>query len=233
MTAAIALVRDLQLWTLMVSTIRVSCFVMAFGVAAFVGACTRDSGTHCGNRGGDAHCQERFGEDAPYCSLCEASLQGCSAQPAEEQECMPDIDSDGDTVAGSTSADTSSTSTTANDATSASTTSDPSDGTTASQTGDDSTSKGTTDEDGTTEADTTTGDAATDDAATDDAATDDAATDDGGTTGDSSGDDGSGSGSGSESGSETGEMCVPNGGACSNSGQCCGLNLCLGNTCGL
>jgi hypothetical protein len=207
----------------MVSAIRVSCFVMAFGVTALVGACTRENGSHCGNRGGDAHCQERFGEDAPYCSLCEVSLQGCSAEPAEEQECVPDIDSDGDTAAGSTSADTSSTSTDANDATSASTTSDPSDGTTASQTDDDSSGKGTTDDEGTSEDEGTTDDGGT----TEDGTTGSDSSDD--TTGDSSGDDGSGS----ESGSETGEACVPYGGACANSAQCCGLNLCLGNSCGL
>src|SRR5574338_226017 len=61
----------------------------AFAVmaAALLGpACSVPNQGHCGNQDGDSTCLTRD-PNKPYCSLCEASNDGCVAEPVTAEAC--------------------------------------------------------------------------------------------------------------------------------------------------
>ena len=114
---------------------------LALIIAVGLGACTGKNADHCNFRGGDSFCGTSQ-ETRPYCSVCEASFDGCVAE-APSSECLPEGSSSAATVVSDTASSTSTSTSTSSTGESTSTSST-TDGTTTSSTSSTSTSDGTT-----------------------------------------------------------------------------------------
>jgi hypothetical protein len=86
-------------------------------LAAFAAGCSVTNESHCGNQSGDVSCAARDPE-RPFCSLCEASNDGCVAEPVTVEACHRESDSgppatvtDGSTTATASTSTTPTTST--------------------------------------------------------------------------------------------------------------------------
>lgn len=61
-------------------------------LALLAGGCSIPNQSHCGNQAGDSSCAERD-PARPYCNLCEASNNGCVAEPVAAEACHRESDS--------------------------------------------------------------------------------------------------------------------------------------------
>jgi hypothetical protein len=71
---------------------RMSWRTAAVALALLAAGCSVPNQSHCGNQKGDATCAERDPK-RPYCSLCEASNDGCVAEPVTVEACHRESDS--------------------------------------------------------------------------------------------------------------------------------------------